>query len=226
MARKDKSKKPSAGFREPAGGEFHLNPGETDGKDKPSLHELTTLNQKEGFLDTLHRHMTAVVFAEAGDFVTAKHYLGAQPGPKSVLLVIEGDVPDPAAFSYGLGLCTRMNAELDILQVIQKTDDDGDYQLLSEKMVNGSLNLVNLVRMAEQMKIPFKVTMRIGDVSEKLINYAKRHKDVVMIILDSPHTKGPLNPEKSWDRFLGHISRELSVPITTVLPKSPAFASQ
>jgi hypothetical protein len=171
-------------------------------------------------MEKLQRHIAAVVYAEAGEFESAQEFLEPRPRPKSILLVIEGDTPDQAAISYSLGLCTRMDAELDILLVIEKSIDEGDHRLLSEKMVDGSANLVKLLRMAEEMKVPFKVTVRIGEVSEKLTNYAKRHRDVAMIVLDSPKTKEAPSRERTWRMFLRRLSRELSVPITTVRTKA------
>ena len=112
-----------------------------------------------------------------------------------------------------------MNAELDILLVIEKSDNDSDLQLLGDKMVRGSQNLVALARMADDMNVPFKLTMRIGEVSEKLVNYTRRHKDVGMIVLDSPRTRTSTQRERTRENFLHRLSQELSVPVTTVLPK-------
>jgi hypothetical protein len=134
--------------------------------------------------------------------------------------VTEGDVPDKATFAYSLGLCTLMDAELNILQVIQDCDGNGGHRLRGEEMANGTENPAKPLRTAEERNIPFKVTMKIGEVSEKLVNHARRHRDVAMIVIDSQRTKTKPRPEKAWEKFL----RELSVPITTVLPKGRAFA--
>lgn len=174
--------------------------------------------ERNGFLETLQRHLNAVVFAEAGEFQSARELLECRPRNRSILLVIEGDAPDRAAFAYSLGVCTRMGAELDILQVIPASDGTSDDQITGEDMPNGTENLAALALTAREKSIPCKVTTKVGDLSDKLINYAKRHKNVAMIIIDSHRTRTTPRPERAWGRFLRNLSRALSVPITTVLP--------
>lgn len=180
---------------------------------------------KKGFRETLKRHMNAVVFAEAGEFRSAREFLEPQPKAASILLVIEGDAPDSAVFQYSLGVCARMKAQLDILQVIPASQGTSDYQSTDDKMQNGTPLLSALVRKAEERKIPFTVTMRIGDLGERLVKHAKRRRNVSMIIIDSHRTRTHPKPERAWERFLRSLSRVLSIPITTVLPKGRALAS-
>lgn len=232
MAFKDRTRKPDAGCSDQQGpnergrgrAAAYPSQGRKDGiKARDAAADPAAPPRKAGFMERLQRHMSAIVYAEAGEYQSAQEFLEPSPRRQTILLVIEGEAADQSAIAYSLGLCKRMNAELDILQVIEKSEDDGDFQELGEKMVNGSQNLVALARMADEMNVPFKLTMRIGEVSEKLVNYAKRHKDVAMIVLDSPKTRTAAKPERTWENLLQRLSQELSVPVTTVLAK-PATA--
>ncbi len=152
----------------------------------PSKQGTRSTSRLKNFRERLQQHMAAIAYAEAGEFEAAAELAEPLIKSKTVLLVIEGESPSPEPFAYALNLCKRTDSELDVLQVIEQSRKDGDYELLSHKMTEGSRNIVGLVRQLEQENIPFKVTIRLGDVSQKLFNYARRHKDVTMVIFDSP----------------------------------------
>lgn len=192
--------------------------------DKTSISDRPRRKSKKPSLrERLQQHMAAIAYAEAGEFQSAEEII--QPVSKShntVLLVIEGENPDHSAFSYAVNLCKRTNAELDILQVIEISNKGEDYELLSQKMANSSRHLVDFVRHLEQTAIPFKVTMRLGEPGSKLFNYAKRHKDVAMVILDSPKAREASAKNGAWARWVKEVSRQLSIPLIAVLDKQVA----
>jgi hypothetical protein len=174
--------------------------------------------KKETFRQRLHKHMAAIAYAEAGEFGAATELLEPSSTARTVLLVIEGALPDPAAFNYALKLSKRTKAELDILQVIESGNEhEHDYESLSQKMTEGTRNIVGMVRKLEEDEIPFKVTIRLGDVNQKLFNYARRHKDVAMVVFDSPKAKQASQENKGWSRLVDEISRQLSIPLVTVV---------
>jgi hypothetical protein len=175
--------------------------------------------KKPSLRERLQQHMAAIAYAEAGEFQSAEELIQPVKSRNTVLLVIEGENPDPSAFSYAVNLCKRTNAELDILQVIEISDKGENYELLSQKMANSSRHLVDLVRHLEQTAVPFKVTMRLGEPASKLLNYAKRHKDVAMVILDSPRAREASAKNDAWARWVKNASRELSIPLIAVLDK-------
>ena len=116
---------------------------------------------KEGLLEKLQRHMVAAAYAEAGELESAQEVMSTARSLKTVLLVVEGSVPDPATFTYAVNLCKRTNSQLDILQVIEKSDAEGDYSDLSQSLAEGSHHIIGLVRKLEEPKVPFKVTVRV-----------------------------------------------------------------
>jgi hypothetical protein len=175
--------------------------------------------KKPSLRERLQQHMAAIAYAEAGEFQSAEEIVQPAPKSRTVLLVIEGENPDPTAFSYAVNLCKRTSAELDILQVIQISAKGEDYELLSQKMANSSRRLVDLVRQLEQTAVPFKVTMRLGEPASKLVNYAKRHKEVAMVVLDSPKAREASAKNGAWARWIRDLSRQLSIPLIAVLDK-------
>jgi hypothetical protein len=172
--------------------------------------------KKETLREKLQKHMAAVAYAEAGEFGVAKDLVEPSSKTRTVLLVIEGPTPDPASFDYALNLCKRTKAELDILQVID-SDSEHDYESLSRRMADGSRHIVDMVRKLEADDVPFKVTIRIGDANQKLFNYAKRHKDVGVVVFDSPKAKQSSQGNKGWSGLVDEISRRLSIPLVTVV---------
>ncbi len=187
-------------------------------------HTAHRLIQKEGFLGKIEQQMAAATYAEAGQFESAQEFLAPPSRPKTVLLVIEGAFPDRATFAYALNLSKRTNGELDILQVIEKSKSKDDYESLSQAIAEGSQNIVRLVRELEEAGVPFKVTIRLGDLNQKLFNYAKRHKDVSMVILDSLHARAGTGEKKGWAGVGEDVARQLSIPLITVASKEPAGA--
>lgn len=185
----------------------------------PSKQGARSTSRLKNFRERLQQHMAAIAYAEAGEFEAAAELAEPLIKSKTVLLVIEGESPSPEPFAYALNLCKRTDSELDVLQVIEQSRKDGDYELLSHKMTEGSRNIVGLVRQLEQEDIPFKVTIRLGDVSQKLFNYARRHKDVTMVIFDSPSLRKGSEKSQAWSRLLESISHQLSIPLVTVEQK-------
>ena len=76
------------------------------------------LSPGESLKQRLEDHLAAVAFAEAGEFETAVEMLPRSRKRDRVLLAIEGEVPTPSTFDYALSLCKRIDADMDILQMI------------------------------------------------------------------------------------------------------------
>ncbi len=174
--------------------------------------------KKGGLRNRLMARLAAVAFAEAGEFETADEFLRSSKR-QTVLLVIEGETPDEGTFNYAMRLCQRIQGQIDILQIIDRTDNSNDYDLLSRRMSLGSTHIVTLMQRLEQEDVPFKITIRIGDLNQKLFNYAKRHKNVAVVVLDSPKAKAAPKRGSGWSGLAESLSRELSIPLVTVFEK-------
>jgi hypothetical protein len=182
-------------------------------------------SKKGGLKDRLMARLAAMAFAEAGEFETAQEMVQSSKRLQTVLLVIEGETPDEDTFNYAVKLCQRMDAEIDILQIIDRNDNSRDYDLLSRRMSLGSTHIVTLLQRLERESIPFKITIRLGDVNQKLFNYAKRHKDVAVVVLDSPKLKAGPKKYSGWAGLAESLSRQLSIPLVTVFDKQAMSVS-
>jgi hypothetical protein len=182
------------------------------------------LVKKKGLKERLESGLAAAAFAEAGEFQMAEEILQVPKKIQTVLLVIEGEVPNPSAFRHALNLCKRLDAEMDILQVIENSSSQKDYEALSRKMALGSAHVVALLREVEKEGIPFKITIRLGDVKDKLFNYARRHKDVGTVVFDSPKAASGSAEGRRWQRVIENLSQRLSIPLVTVVGQECAEA--
>jgi hypothetical protein len=173
-----------------------------------------TASKTRRFLQRLHSHMAAVAYAEAGEYQSARELVESVPRSKTVLLVIEGKTPDPASFSHALSLCRRTGGDLVVLQVIPFSD-----KRPTGYIDEGPGQLAVLVQHAASAGVTVEITTRRGEVNEKLVDYAKRHKDVTMVILDSPRFRAKLPKDQVWSRLAQAVTQELSIPLITVMPK-------
>lgn len=179
--------------------------------------------RKPSFSEKLRRHMSAIAFAEAGDHQSVELLLDPLGGSSTILLVTSGENVDQKTFNHAVQLSKRIDAELDVLQIIPYETGRDDAEELAIRMASASRNLAQLVPVLEKFGLRFKITIRLGSLDEKLFNYAKRHKDVRMVILDDPILRDAHQPDK-WDDLVAKVSRNLSIPLVTVLHKDELLA--
>lgn len=177
-----------------------------------------------GFLESLRKHMSAIAYAESGEYDTARDLMTSARPHSSILLVIEGASPAASTFDYALHLCRRTKSQLDILQVVEMAKGDDGYAGLRRALSEVSENIVGLMKKVEDGNVPVKVTIRLGDVNQKLINYAKRHNEVSMVILDSPKMRGVSEHDRTWKKMIQDLAQKLSVPLITVGSRELACA--
>jgi hypothetical protein len=202
-------------------------PVSSDTYDAPLAHGDTHLfsgEKKPGFLERFRSHMSAVAYAEAGEYTAATELIDSSRRENSVLLVIEGEDLAPSTLSYALNLCRRTKSHLDILQVIERPGEDQDYESLGRALSQVSANIVKLVQKTDDENIPIKVTIRLGDMNQKLVNYAQRHNEVAMVILESSKIRCTSADHKAWKRIVEGLAQKVSVPLITVDPREPVCA--
>ncbi len=133
---------------------------------------------------------------------------------EKVLLAIEGVAPRHKVFHYAAELCSRIKAELSILQVIRlgssvrgrlkglqdkasrarRSMEDsmsavafaeaGQHEAAMELGRRAMENLSPLVTEAEKEGVPCHVTLRTGEPGREIIRYLKGHRDVVVTVYD------------------------------------------
>jgi hypothetical protein len=166
--------------------------------------------------ETLAQHFTAAAFAESGDLDTARRMLHGSKKKQTVLLAIEGEAPNEASFDYTINLCRRLDANLDILQMIPDGGSDGNVP---------SEALSALLPRLESEGIPFKVTVRMAKAGEILADHLRSLRHVVTAVIDSPSLRDKQATGTNWRGILRNITQKLSVPLVTALQREPMEVS-
>ena len=167
---------------------------------------------------TIDVQMPAAALAEEGLYDEAERLMHFTSF-KTVLLVIEGESPKEAAFNHAKKLCERTNAQLDILQIITPTRNTESLEILSQRMSRAITNLVQLLQKGDIQTAMPKLTIRLGEIDSKLLNYVRRHKEVSAIVLDPSVGMSKETDSSIQKEILKKLSRKLSVPLMTVLDR-------
>ncbi len=161
-------------------------------------------------IEKIESVFTAAAFAEAGEFETARQMLPGRQRKATVLLAIEGDVPNEVTFDYTINLCRRLNADMDILQMISTGCSEGD---------GPSEALSALFPRLEHEGISFEVTVRTARADEILYDHVRNHRHVVTAVIDSPNLRDKEATETYWRETFRNITQKLSVPLVTALQR-------
>ncbi len=157
-------------------------------------------------------HSTSAALSDDRNLKTVRQiHLGSNE-KQTVLLAIEGLVPNGASFDYTVNLCRRLGANLDILQMIPEDCVEGS---------SPSKALSDLFPKLEREKISFKVTVHVAKPGEILFDHVRSHKHVVTAVIDSPGLRDKQAAETNWRKIFRKITRKLSVPLVTALQREP-----
>ncbi|MFH0958074.1 MAG: hypothetical protein V1897_05145 [Pseudomonadota bacterium] len=173
----------------------------------------------ESRVGKFERSMSAVAFAEAGEFESANEIFLPESKPHVVALVIDNSNPNHHAIDYTVNLCRRIGATMDVLitesDQIGLHDNHTDYERWFE-----SVDVAELTLFLRERNVQCQVHMFKGDIVENLGEYVRRHKEVTSVVYDAQiiPQKGS-RAENKWHRVLETICRKLSIPLITVFDK-------
>ena len=150
-------------------------------------------------MDTLKKRieemMSAISFAEEGEFETAKEFLKEE---RRVLLAVRKDQVDRRTFTYAINTCKRINAALDILYISgSKEQDPTLQQYLSELTREG---------------ISYRLVQKGGCLKQAIIDYTNAIKGILFAVTESSDNldvdcKG-MKASKAW--------KDLKCPLVVV----------
>jgi hypothetical protein len=150
-------------------------------------------------VDTLKKKieeiMSAISFAEEGEFETAKEFLKED---RRVLLAVRKDQVDRKTFRYAINTCKRINAALYILYISPaKAQDPILQQCLSEVTQEG---------------INYRLVQRGGCLKQAIIDYTNTIKGILFAVTESSDNlevdcKG-MKASKAW--------KDLKCPLVVV----------
>lgn len=112
--------------------------------------------------------MSAVTFAEAGEFETAKEILRER---QKILLTLTGKETDTKSFKYALNICKRIGAALEILYIAE-----------SDKK---SAELKDFMSEVKKEGFRFSLVMKRGCVKKAILDYTDKRGDIIFVVVGS-----------------------------------------
>ncbi|TAN42356.1 MAG: hypothetical protein EPN22_12635 [Nitrospirae bacterium] len=112
--------------------------------------------------------MSAITFAEVGEFETAKETL---KGEKRVLLAVRENNLGDKTSRYAVNTCKRIGAELDILYVSSEGTVSAAIERLTEEL--------------EKEAIGFRIVKKTGCLKQRIIDYTGEKSDIQFVITES-----------------------------------------
>lgn len=148
--------------------------------------------------------MSAVAFAESGEYETAREIL---KGKKAVLLAISDRFFDRNAFTYALNVSKRVNAVLEILYVTPfNRERRGLKSFLSEVKKEG---------------FKFSLVMKKGCVKRAILDYTDKRNEILFVIVGSALELDFECTEK--EGFLSKAWKKLKCPLVLVKKNQMPF---
>ncbi len=162
---------------------------------------------------------------------------------KQVLLAIDGNIPTDSVFQYAVGLCRRIQAELNILQFIKTESltqcisatqkkvgrlgklledsfagiafaEEGVPHLAGEFLPDVSDSLKKLIKGNPDSGVYYKASASSGTPEKELFNYIDDHQDIVLTIFD-PSTDPRSKTGRSFTT-IETIKKKLRIPLVVV----------
>lgn len=154
--------------------------------------------------------MSAVAFAEEGEFETARQMVkNRKTAHKRVLLGTEAAELDRQFLQYALQLCARLEAGLEIVHVV-KLDASSEKEKMGLQQLQGSL---------EEKNIVYQAVIGNGTLEAEVEKYARGRGDILCVVLES--ARNELRERRSLaDKKENKFLKNLSCPV--VLFESPA----
>jgi len=163
---------------------------------------------------------------------------------KQVLLAINGDIPTNAVFHYSVGLCKRINAELNILQFVKQEKfaqcisntkkrvkrlgklledsfagiafaEEGVPDMADEFLSSVSGPLKELIKV-NPPEVSVKVAASTGNPEIELSNYVDKHQDIILTVFDP--SRDQQNPSEHSLALIERIRKNLGVPLVVLKP--------
>lgn len=120
--------------------------------------------------------MSAVAFAEAGEFETARQMVRHQKtANKKVLLGTDVNEIDRQFLQYALQLCARLEAGLEIVHMVE----------LEASSQKEEKNLRQMQQRLEEKNIVYQAVVPGSSLEEEVERYARGRGDILCVVLES-----------------------------------------
>ena len=164
---------------------------------------------------------------------------------EKVLLAIDGITPDKKAFNYAVELCSRIKAELNVLQIISSQNannffdkaiirvkhaklffegtmlaatfaEAGELETAADLMNQALANINKLLPESEKSGISCHLTMKSGNPREEIVRFVREHKDVVIAVYDPAGEKEQNTSKRKIKKLIQSITDALPIPLVMV----------
>jgi hypothetical protein len=149
----------------------------------------------KNWLKKIEDEMSAIAFAEAGEFETARAILKEQ---RKILLALTGEKSDSNAFKYALNMCNRIGADLKII--------------CSRQHKKGLLN--HYKGKLNKDGIQYKLIKVDSCVKEEILQYTSKETDILFVVVESSDGLN-LNCKKS-KKIVSESWTDLKCPLVVV----------
>jgi len=158
--------------------------------------------------------MTAVAFAEEGEFETARQMLkNKKTANKRVLLGTDAEEIDRQFIKYALQLCSRLGAGLEIIHLVEEKDPHSGPP---------NRELQQLKKSLEEKNIIYQAVAGGGSLEEEVERYSKGRRDILCVVLESSTVEQPREKTGAAGKRENRFLKNLSCPV--VLFESQARA--
>lgn len=148
-------------------------------------------------LKKMEAAMTAVAFAEEGEFDTARDLLQED---RRVLLAVRKGRIDRRTFKYALNTCTRVGANLDILYISASDSADPALEQFLPEL--------------EEAGIDYRMIRKSGCLKQEIIDYTNARKEIIFAVTASTET---LDVDcRGADKKLSETWQRLKCPLVVV----------
>ena len=163
---------------------------------------------------------------------------------EKVLLAISGVSPSLKAFQYTAELCSRIKADLNILQIVRlaKTKDGlkrirdkagqlrrriedsmtaatfaeaGEHEIARDILDQARRNLAPLLGQAEESGLTYEVTFKAGEPREEIVSYLNDHRDIVLTVCDVDSGKEAFSG-MGKESIVTEIAEHSTVPVVLI----------
>lgn len=152
-----------------------------------------------GFRKKIEAIMSAITFAEEGEFETAKTLLNTR---KRGLLAIRNGQLDRKTCTYALNTCKRIGIGLDILVVGESEREGLDPSLKP------------FLAQLEAESVSFSIVREIGCIKQAILHYTESENDILFVVIESQHSLNKNCTTK--DKRLAKLWQELKCPLVVV----------
>jgi|Deesub1362A_J573_1020465.scaffolds.fasta_scaffold00670_16 K+-sensing histidine kinase KdpD len=157
--------------------------------------ESITRERIRRLLKQLEDAMSAVAFAEAGEFETARSLLRER---RKILLALTGRNADTNAFRYAINICSRIKAGLEILYIEGYEES----------------RLEHYRKQLEKEGIEHNLVKGKGCIREEILRYTDNDREIQFVVVESPESQG-INC-KEGELPIAESYRRLKCPLVVV----------